>query len=126
MALVFLQVSGPGAGQRDDHLQRGAENMSASLCQVDTRQFSARIEELHDALIGKGRAGDAATVFEDEARKFLETVIKVTPPKNRAQGNQAVKDDMYNIFTPVAEDFLNDIGIKYGVSGINGRTRGRC
>ena len=93
--------------------------MSASLCQVDTRQFSARIEELHDALIGKGRAGDAAMVFEDEARKFLTTVINVTPPRSRSQGEQAIKNDMYNIFTPIEEGLLNEIGEKFGVNSID-------
>ena len=93
--------------------------MSASLAKVDYGQFSKRLEELHDALVGAGRAGDAATIFEDEARKFCEMVIKVTPPRTRAQGEQAIKSDMYNIFSPVAEDFINEMGSKFGLTGVD-------
>lgn len=86
---------------------------------IDTSGFQRRMEELHDALIGAGKAGDAATIVEDEARLFVKQVIRLTPPKNKAQGEKAVARDLSQIFTGVSDELLNTIGSDHGVSGID-------
>ncbi len=86
---------------------------------IDTTGLHNRLNELHDALIGAGRPGDAATVVEDEAKRFLVQVNRYTPPKNKAQGEAAVEKDLRKIFTPVNEDFLNTVGSEHGVSAVD-------
>lgn len=84
---------------------------------LDTSKLNSRIEELHDALAGQG--GDVSTIFEDESRRFLQQVIRLTPPKTKAQGEAAIARDLIRIFTPVNEDMLNIIGSEHGLSAID-------
>lgn len=85
----------------------------------DTTKLNSRIEELHDALIGSGQGGDAATIFEDESRRFLQQVIRLTPPKSKAQGEAAIARDLIKVFTPVNEEMLNMIGSEHGLSAVD-------
>lgn len=82
------------------------------------------LNELHDALIGAGQPGDAATVLEDEFRLWMKQVTRLTPPRGfgtdaKKQGEDAIKRDLSKIFTPVNEELLNDIGSQFGVDGID-------
>lgn len=86
---------------------------------VDDTRLQARIEELYDALAGAGRGSDCATILEDEARLFLKTAIALTPPKNKAQGENAVKSDLKKIFTPVEDVFAQYIASEFGTSGVD-------
>lgn len=87
--------------------------------EIDGSKLMGRVQELHDALIGQGQAGDAATIFEDEARRFVQGVIRLTPPRNQKQGEAAISRDLMKVFTPVTEDLLNTIGSEHGLSAID-------
>lgn len=84
---------------------------------LDSSKLNSRIFELRDALMGQG--ADVSTIFEDESRLFLKQVIRLTPPKNKAQGEAAVARDLIKIFTPVNDDMLNIIGSEHGLSAID-------
>lgn len=62
---------------------------------VDTTGLSANLNALHDAMIGRGQIADAGTLVKDEARLLLKAIIKLTPPKNLAQGRNAIKQDLF-------------------------------
>lgn len=81
---------------------------------MDDSKFQRRLDELHAALVGAGKDGDAATIIEDEARKFLQTVINVTPPRSQAQGEAAVQSDVKAIFFPARFEFLDHIQHAFG------------
>ena len=68
---------------------------------VDATRFNDQMARLKDALIGAGKMGDAATVVQDEARRFVQTVMRFTPPKTLAQGRKAVARDIRRAMTPV-------------------------
>lgn len=67
---------------------------------VDTSHLNEMMNQLHDALIGKGKYGDAATIIEDESRRWVKQVERFIPPKNQAQGNAAVERDFARAMTP--------------------------
>ena len=85
----------------------------------DMTRLNARIEELHDAFISQGQSGDAATVFDDEARLFVKQAIRLTPPNNRQQGEAAIDRDLMKIFEPVNGDFLDDLILEHGHNNID-------
>lgn len=68
--------------------------------EIDTRQFNAQLNALSDALIGKGKMGDAATVLQDGARLLIKQIMNFTPPtkhgaKNpKTQGEVAIRKDL--------------------------------
>lgn len=68
---------------------------------INDQKFQERIEQLVDAL-GK----DPQVVLADEARLFLKQAINLTPPKSKAQGEQAIRDDLNRTFTAANDDFL--------------------
>lgn len=80
-------------------------------------RLNSRIEELHDALMGSG--ADVSTIFEDESRLFVKQVIRLTPPKTKAQGESAIDRDMMKLFEPVNGDFLDDLVIEHGANNID-------
>ena len=91
---------------------------------VDMSRMNQQITALRDALIGSGQMGDAATIIEDESRKFLKQVIAFTPPPGNSaaaqkQGEGAIRNDMLKIFTPVNEGFLDMVGSQFGTTGID-------
>ena len=96
-----------------------------TITEVDSSKLNAKILELHDALIGSGSMGDAATIFQDESRLFLEGVIRLTPPTRRKgfgakqAGEAAIKKDMAKIFTGVHEDMLDDLAIAHGTNNLD-------
>lgn len=85
---------------------------------VDISRLNSRIEELHDALMVNG-GGDVSAIFRDEAMLFLRQVIRLTPPKTREQGENAIRRDLLKIFTPVNQDFLDDLIIEHGHNHID-------
>lgn len=87
------------------------------IADIDTSKLNSRILELHDALASQG--GDVEAIFRDEARLFLAQVIRLTPPKTKQQGEDAIKRDLMKIFTPVNEDFLDDLIIEHGHNNID-------
>lgn len=93
-----------------------SETVTADL---DFSKLNSRVEELHDAFIGQGQDGDAATVFADEARLFVKQVIKLTPPNNQAQGEAAIDRDLMKLFEPVNSDWIDDVVIAHGHNNID-------
>jgi hypothetical protein len=90
-----------------------------TIADFDTSKLNSRIEELHDALIGQGQSGDMSGIFRDEARLFLRQVIRLTPPKTKQQGEDAISRDLMKIFTPVNQDMLDDLVIAHGANNID-------
>lgn len=94
-------------------------------CEIIDKKFNDRMNEIHDALIGQGRSGDAATVVQDEARLFLKQVINLTPPPGlgtaaKKQGEAAIGRDLMKIFTPVNEELMNTVAlVHHGTTGID-------
>lgn len=120
MDILSLPVGHTVSGRRNGDLQRGADDVNALITiEIDASRLQRRIEELNDALIGAGRAGDAATIFLDESRRFAEMAVRVTPPKNRAQGEAAVARDLDRIFSYADEELLNVIGSAHGTRNID-------
>lgn len=68
---------------------------------ISDERFQARLAELGDAL-----HKDPQVVIADEARLFLKQAINLTPPKSKAQGEQAIRDDLNRVFTPADGEFL--------------------
>lgn len=101
---------------------------------IDTSRFQQVMEQLHDALIGAGRAGDAATIVEDEARLWLKQIIRLTPPTRykrvdesgaridpsaRKTGEAAIERELRKIFTPVNADMADDLAIEHGTNALD-------
>lgn len=91
---------------------------------IDDTRGQQVLNDLHDALIGAGQMGDAATILQDEFRLWLKMIINLTPPPGlgrdaQAKGEGAIKRDLAQLFTPIDEDMLNHIGSIFGVSGID-------
>lgn len=87
--------------------------------EFDTTKMNERIAELQAAFIGQGQPGDSGVIVLDESRLAMAQVIRLTPPKNKKQGEEAVARDLLKIFTPIDEEFLNIVGSEHGVSGID-------
>lgn len=68
---------------------------------INDKRFQERLEQLVDAL-----DVDPQVVLADEARLFLKQAINLTPPKSKAQGEQAIRDDLARTFTAANDDFL--------------------
>ena len=71
-------------------------------CEVDTKGLNDVISGLSEALIGAGQKGDAATLVEDECRRFLKQTVKFTPSKSAPQGRKAVRRDITRAMRPLA------------------------
>ena len=82
--------------------------------EVDSSVLSARLLDLQAALIGIGKTGDLGTILEDESRKFCEGMVRLNPPHTKAQGENAIAADLRKVFTPIADDFLQETGSKHG------------
>lgn len=67
----------------------------------DDSRFQAILQILADVV-----PVDAKTLLKDEMRLFLKQALNFTPPKTRAQGEQAIEDDLGRTFTGASEDFL--------------------
>ena len=85
---------------------------------VDATRFNDQIARVHSALIGAGKMGDAATVVEDETRRFLKQVMRFTPPKSLAQGRKAVARDIRRAMTPVDPEFFTNPELKHRIRAI--------
>lgn len=68
---------------------------------IDDTRFQEQLQRLADVV-----PIDAQTLIKDEARLFLKQAIGLTPPKTRAQGEQAIRDDINRVLTGANEDFL--------------------
>lgn len=91
---------------------------------VNSTRLNDQLTGLREAFIGRGQMGDAATVVEDETRRLNKQIIKLIPPPGLdtaalQKGELAVKKDLTKLFTPVNEDFLNQVVSEFGVSGID-------
>jgi hypothetical protein len=65
----------------------------ASTVKVDLTNLESRVRELRRALLANGENGDAGKILADESRLLLKQCIKFTPPRNRQQGQVAVRRD---------------------------------
>ena len=67
---------------------------------VNSKKLNEQLGYLHDALIGAGQAGDAATLIKDQARLLVRDAIKFTLPlksvggSDKKQGERAVERDI--------------------------------
>lgn len=68
---------------------------------INDERFQQLLAQLVDKL-----GLDAKVVVADEGRLFLKQAIGLTPPKTKAQGEQAIRDDLARVFTPANESFL--------------------
>lgn len=50
---------------------------------------------------------------------FLKDAIRFTPPKNKPQGENAIKRQLSRVFNPVASLFVDEIGSRCGISNID-------
>jgi hypothetical protein len=74
-----------------------------------SEKFEEQLNALSDVLIGKGIESDPAVILADEARLFLKQAIRLTPPKTKAQGEQAIQDDLSRIFSGGNKSFLEHV-----------------
>ena len=82
--------------------------------QTNDKRFQDQLYALQDALSGNGK-NDACALLEDQARLFLKSAIKITPPaKGRADAENAIKKSVSKVFTSASEDFLIS---EFGSSG---------
>jgi hypothetical protein len=79
--------------------------------EVNMRGLNARINQIHDALVGRGQGGDAANIIKDEKRRLIKQVINFTPPnqgkvgpESRKRGEKAVDGDVRKTMTPFNEE----------------------
>lgn len=87
--------------------------MSEESIQVSSALLDQRLSELAAAL-GK----DTETIVRDEARLFLKAAIAITPPKNRAQGENAVKRDLRRIFGVVTDGMADYVAHEFGTHDV--------
>ena len=81
--------------------------MSSSLI-IESQIFNQQLVELKRALHANGQHSDAQNILKDESRRFTQEMIKLTPPKNQAQGRKAVSRDFRRANRPLkAEDWTN-------------------
>ena len=66
---------------------------------IEDKNLTQQLGALHDALIGAGQTGDAATLIKDESRRLVKQAIKFTPPKTLAQGRNRIALDMGKLFS---------------------------
>lgn len=86
---------------------------------VDDTLLQARIQELYNVLIGSGQQCDASVLLADEARLFLKQAIQITPPKNKAQGENAVMSDLKKTFSVAEDTFAKYVAAAFGTNGID-------
>ena len=71
---------------------------------LDASVFNQKLAGVYDALIGRGRFGDAATVIQDKARIWVGRCIGFTPPKSLSQGRKAVARDIKRSAAPLTPE----------------------
>lgn len=81
-------------------------------------KFQSQLEQLEAVLILHGRFSDAGSLVKDEMRLFLKQAIKFTPPKTKAQGENAINRDLRNIFTPVEDGAAQQIAREFGTDNV--------
>lgn len=91
---------------------------------VNSVRHGQQIAALHDAFIGTGNPGDAATVTHSESRLLCKQVMNLTPTPGLGQdakkrGEDRVKSDLMKLFTPIDAEFLNMVGSEFGLTGID-------
>lgn len=89
------------------------------MVDVSDSRYNEQMAALYDALAGSGRASDAATIVEDEARLWLKQAINFTPPRNKAQGENAIKTDLKKIFSVVHDDVAQHIAAEWGTNNVD-------
>jgi hypothetical protein len=104
---------------------------------IDVTPLNDRLNQLADALYSKGKESELQRAFGFQGRLLMKQIIKITPPTTtrildsgntvqsgmggdaRAQGELAIDRDLKKIFTPVEQDFLDEIGSAHGVSNLD-------
>lgn len=61
---------------------------------VNAEGYRRAMAGLSDAFMATGRVNDSMMIVKNRSRKLCETVIKLTPPKNKGKGVGAVKRDL--------------------------------
>lgn len=77
------------------------------------------IGRLQDAFVARGRNSEPAVIIKDESRLFLKQAIRLTPPKKKEQGEQAIKTDLLKLFSPVTQGDAEYIARNFGTSNVN-------
>lgn len=55
---------------------------------------------------------DAREVLADEGRLLVKKIMQITPPKNEAQGDKAVRRDLARAMKPLNEDYFESAELK--------------
>lgn len=77
---------------------------------VDMTGFNAKIGELQGFGLSTGR------ILKVESRKLLQSVMSQTHPKQKAQGENAVRRDLLKVFAPVSDKVANDATPMHGTA----------
>lgn len=86
------------------------------MANMNFDKLNARIDELHDALVGSGQVGDAGNIIRDENRRLIKQVVAFTPPNqgrlsanSKKVGENAVTRDLNRAMQPIVpEDFKSE------------------
>ena len=87
--------------------------MEGDVITINSKVYEDRIRE-----IGVALNQDASDTVRDEARMFLKAAIKITPPQNKAQGENAVERDGKRIFGVVQDAVAGQIAADFGTDHI--------
>jgi hypothetical protein len=73
-------------------------------------QIEARTRELEAALARLASAArvDYGQVIKQEAKYFLQSLLKFTPPRSRPEGNFAIAKDFSNLTTPFKYEYFKE------------------
>lgn len=69
--------------------------MSDTVASVDTSGMTRALNSLHDVLAAAGKDSDMSELIQDESKMLVREIVRWTPPKSKAQGEHAIKIDLF-------------------------------
>lgn len=84
---------------------------------IDTSRLDQALGSLHDAAVGKGQ--DLKKLLIGQQKLLAQSIVKLTAPKDKKQGEMAIERDLHKIITEVDSKLFNEIGSEYGTKNID-------
>lgn len=69
--------------------------MSDTVASVDTSGLTRALNSLHDVLAAAGKDSDMSQLIQEESKMLVREIVRWTPPKSKAQGEHAIKIDLF-------------------------------
>ena len=86
---------------------------------LETSGYISALNQIHDALIGRGDDADARDLLKHETKLLIEQILTFVPPKNQRQGRNAIQHELNALISEAETDTINDVMQKAGGRTIN-------